>query len=76
MTESYRRIRAYRHRTATCTRLLFEGYLAPGSHLHVRCPACGGMHLISIPMHGANGDGLALHSTAADAMLDTQNITM
>lgn len=48
-------LRPYRHRTGSCSRLLFEGYLPPGTHIRVRCPACGGMHLISIPIAGLNG---------------------
>lgn len=31
----------YRHRK--CNRLLFRGYLAPGSIIQIRCPKCGGM---------------------------------
>lgn len=31
----------YRHRK--CNRLLFRGYLSPGSIIQIRCPKCGGM---------------------------------
>lgn len=41
--------REYRHRLGECSRLLFVGYLAPGTHIELRCPACGKMHVIDIP---------------------------
>lgn len=41
--------REYRHRAAGCSRLLFAGYLPPGTHIEMRCPACGRMHVIDVP---------------------------
>lgn len=41
--------REYRHRLGECSRLLFVGYLPPGTHIELRCPACGRMHVIDIP---------------------------
>ena len=38
--------REYRHRYQDCSRLLFVGYLAPGTRIEIRCPACGRMHVI------------------------------
>lgn len=48
-------MRAYRHREGHCSRLLFEAYLPPGTHIRVRCPACGGMHDIIMPPPHLNG---------------------
>lgn len=39
----------YRHRGGQCSRLLFVGYLPPGTHIEIRCPACGRMHVIDVP---------------------------
>lgn len=53
---SWRRARVdYRHVTDQCTRLLFQGYLAPGTRIEIRCPSCGGMHVISVPQPSLNG---------------------
>lgn len=41
--------REYRHRLGECSRLLFVGYLPPGTHIEMRCPACGRMHVIDVP---------------------------
>lgn len=41
--------REYRHRAGACGRLLFVAYLPPGTHIEMRCPACGRMHVIDIP---------------------------
>ena len=38
--------REFRHRYQDCSRLLFVGYLAPGSRIEIRCPSCGRMHII------------------------------
>ena len=40
--------REYRHRAAQCSRLLFVGYLPPGTHIEIRCPACGRIHVIHV----------------------------
>jgi len=40
----------WRHRTSRCTRLLFDGYLPPGTRILGRCPACGGAYRIEIPL--------------------------
>ena len=37
------KIQRYDYRHRACNRLLFRGYLAPGSVLQIRCPKCGGM---------------------------------
>jgi len=53
-------LRQYRHRSETCSRLLFKGYLPPGTHIRVQCPACGKMHHIDVPLsshNGHNGNG-------------------
>lgn len=42
-----RRKREYRHRP--CGRLLFVASLPPGTHIEIRCPACGQMHVIDAP---------------------------
>lgn len=39
----------YRHRGRQCSRLLFVGFLPPGTHIEIRCPACGRMHVIHVP---------------------------
>lgn len=41
--------REYRHRLGECSRLLFVGYLSPGTHIEMRCPACGKLHVIDVP---------------------------
>jgi hypothetical protein len=38
--------REYRHRSGHCSRLLFTGYLGPGTRIEMRCPACGRIHVI------------------------------
>ena len=53
-------IRPYRHRTGRCSRLLFEGYLAPGTKVRLRCPKCGLMHVVTANTTGVmtdNGHG-------------------
>lgn len=40
--------REYRHRAGQCSRLLFVGYLPPGTHIEIRCPACGRIHVIRV----------------------------
>ena len=40
--------REYRHRAEHCSRLLFVGYLPPGTHIEIRCPACGRIHVIHV----------------------------
>lgn len=40
--------REYRHRTPQCSRLLLVGYLPPGTHIEIRCPACGRVHVIDV----------------------------
>lgn len=40
--------REYRHRASDCGRLLFVGYLPPGTHIEIRCPACGRVHVIRV----------------------------
>lgn len=40
--------RAYHHRARNCSRLLFTGYLPPGTYIEIRCPACGIMHVIQV----------------------------
>ena len=48
---SYRRRKQdYRHRSQTCNRLLFSGFLAAGTEIEIRCPACGRMHVIRAPL--------------------------
>lgn len=41
--------RQYRHRAAQCSRLLFVGYLPPGTYIEIRCPACDRIHIIRVP---------------------------
>lgn len=55
----------YRHRQAQCSRLLFVGYLPPGTHIEMRCPSCGRMHVIDIP-------AAPPIDTAADRQIDTE----
>ena len=43
-----RRKREYRHRP--CGRLLFVASLPPGTRIEIRCPACGQMHIIDVPV--------------------------
>lgn len=40
--------REFRHRTNKCSRLLFVGYLPPGTYIEIRCPACGRIHVIEV----------------------------
>jgi len=40
--------REYRHHSGRCGRLLFAGYLPAGTHIEIRCPACGRMHVIEV----------------------------
>ena len=44
--------REYRHRLESCSRLLFVGYLPPGTHIEIRCPSCGRMYVIDVPGNG------------------------
>ena len=39
----------YRH---SCGRLLFRGFLPPGSFIALRCPRCNLMHVEQIPYNG------------------------
>lgn len=47
--------REYRHRAPQCSRLLFNGYLPPGTYIEIRCPACGRMHVIQVAGSVAEG---------------------
>lgn len=38
--------REFRHRDSRCGRLLFVGYLAPGTRIEIRCPKCGRLHVV------------------------------
>lgn len=40
--------REYRHRSASCSRLLFTGYLPPGTYIEIRCPSCDRIHIIRV----------------------------
>lgn len=40
--------REYRHHSGQCGRLLFVGYLPAGTHIEIRCPACGRLHVIDV----------------------------
>lgn len=44
----YHTRREYRHRASDCARLLFVGYLPPGTRIEIRCPSCGRMHVIEV----------------------------
>jgi len=44
----YHARRAYRHRVRDCGRLLFVGYLPPGTYIEIRCPTCGRIHVIQV----------------------------
>lgn len=44
--------REFRHRAGDCGRLLFVGYLPPGTHIEIRCPACGRIHVIHVEPAG------------------------
>lgn len=48
--------REYRHAARECSRLLFVGYLPPGTHIEIRCPACGRMHVIQVDAAAPNND--------------------
>jgi hypothetical protein len=60
--------REYRHAAAQCSRLLFVGYLPPGTHIEIRCPACGRVHVIDV----AGGDKWSDESTDGPPAVDTE----
>ena len=48
LSSRYHARREYRHRAKDCGRLLFVGYLPPGTRIEIRCPSCGRMHVIEV----------------------------
>ena len=48
LSSRYHARREYRHRARDCGRLLFVGYLPPGTRIEIRCPSCGRMHVIEV----------------------------
>ncbi len=48
ISSRYHARREYRHRAKDCGRLLFVGYLPPGTRIEIRCPSCGRMHVIEV----------------------------
>lgn len=56
----------YRHGTASCQRKLFDAYLPPGTYIEIRCPKCGRMHVISVPLISLNGTGHVIVDTSPD----------